>query len=72
MIAPTAVLPRNINDTMSPEEVRGVVCDPRYPLSGLSDPEGWVVAASALVRKEGLEQFLVNMLHVLGQGRPLA
>lgn len=53
----------------TPEEIRGMVCNPVYAGIGafpavVSD-EQWVAAATMAIQKEGAEQFLVNLLHVL-------
>jgi transcriptional regulator with XRE-family HTH domain len=54
----------------SPDKARAVICNPVY--AGLSpfyppilDDETWVRAAARMIREEGPEQFLVNMLYVL-------
>lgn len=73
--APNAKL-RLVNETgeFTPEEVRGLVCNPIYAGMGpypkmLSDEE-WVAAAAMAIKKQGAEQFLVNLLHVLRQAFP--
>ena len=54
---------------ITPAEVRGMVCNPVYagfgPYPGLISDEEWVAAAAKAIEKEGAEQFLVNLLHVL-------
>ncbi len=51
--------------------VRGTLCNPVYaglgPFPQIVDDETWVRAAARVIRTEGPEQFLVNMLHVLRQ-----
>lgn len=66
----------------SEEKIRGLICNPIYagvgPFPRMVPDETWVGSAAKLIREEGPEQFLVNMLHVLrrsfdaldtGQGR---
>jgi len=52
-----------------PAEIRGMVSNPVYagvgPYPALLSDEEWVAAAVTAIKKEGAEQFLVNMLHVL-------
>ena len=59
----------NVTGEFTPAEVRGMVCNPIYagfgPHSGLLSDEEWVAAAATAIKKEGAEQFLVNMLHML-------
>ncbi len=58
-------------ESLSEEEVRGLFCNPIYagvgPYPQIIDDETWVAAAAAVIRDEGPEQFLVNMLYVLRQ-----
>ena len=46
-----------------------MVCNPVYagfvPFPALVSDEQWVAAAAKAIEKEGAEQFLVNLLHVL-------
>ena len=55
----------------TPEEVRGMVCNPVYagmgPYPSLIPDEQWVAAATVAIANEGSEQFLVNMLYMLRQ-----
>lgn len=55
----------------TPEEVRGLVCNPTYagmgPYPKMVSDEEWVAAAALAIKKQGTEQFLVNLLHVLRQ-----
>ena len=50
-------------------EIRGMVSNPVYAGIGkfpqIVPDEEWVKAAAISIRKEGIEQFLVNMLHML-------
>ena len=50
-------------------EILGMVCNPIYagmgPFPQLIPDEQWVAAAKQAIKKEGKEQFLVNMLYVL-------
>ncbi|PJF40087.1 MAG: hypothetical protein D6737_04970 [Chloroflexi bacterium] len=58
-------------DNMTPEKLRSLFCNPIYAGLGsfpqLIDDETWVRAAARMIREEGEEQFLVNMLYVLRQ-----
>ena len=53
----------------TPEEIRGMVCNPVYagfgPFPAIMSDEQWVAAAAMAIQKEGAEQFLVNLLYVL-------
>jgi hypothetical protein len=53
------------------EEVRGIIANPIHaglgPFPQLVSDEQWVRAAAKAIRKDGPEQFLVNLLHVLRQ-----
>ena len=68
----------------SGEKIRGVICNPIYagvgPFPRMVSDETWIGSAAKLVRDEGPEQFLVNMLYVLrrsfdaldtGQAKPV-
>jgi hypothetical protein len=56
---------------ITPAEIRAMVCNPVYagvgPFPALVSDEEWVAAAAMAIKKEGAEQFLVNLLHVLRQ-----
>jgi hypothetical protein len=56
---------------MTEEKMRSLMCNPIYAGVGtypaLVDDETWVRAAAQMIKKEGSEQFLVNMLYVLRQ-----
>jgi hypothetical protein len=56
---------------LTPENLRAMFCNPIYagigPYPTLVDDEDWVRAAARMIRDEGPEQFLVNMLYVLRQ-----
>ncbi len=53
----------------SEENIRGLICNPIYagvgPFPRMVPDEVWIGAAAKLIREDGPEQFLVNMLHVL-------
>lgn len=55
-------------------EVRGMICNPIYaglgPFPQMVTDEEWVAVAAMFIKKEGTEQFLVNLLHVLRQTFP--
>jgi hypothetical protein len=57
------------NPPQSPEEIRGFLCNPIYagipPYPAVVRDEQWVKAALKLIKEEGAEQFLVNLLHLL-------
>lgn len=56
-------------EDFTPEQIRGMVCNPIYagmgPYPQLIPDEKWIAAASQVIKKEGAEQFLVNLLYVL-------
>jgi hypothetical protein len=56
---------------MTADKMRSLICNPIYvgigPFPALIDDETWVRAAAQMIKKEGSEQFLVNMLYVLRQ-----
>ncbi len=56
---------------ITPAEVRGMISNPVYagmgPFPALVSDEEWVAAATQAIKKEGAEQFLVNLLYVLRQ-----
>ncbi len=58
-------------DEMTPERLRATICNPIYagvgPYPALVSDEQWVRAAAQMIKKEGSEQFLVNLLYVLRQ-----
>ena len=58
-------------EEISADMMRSLICNPVYAGIGtfpaLVDDETWVRAASQMIKKEGAEQFLVNMLYVLRQ-----
>jgi len=58
-----------VNGLDSEENIRGLICNPIYagvgPFPRLVPDEVWIGGAAKLIREEGPEQFLVNMLHVL-------
>ncbi len=57
--------------TWTEAAVRGTICNPIYagvgPYPQMIEDEMWVRAAAKMIEQEGVEQFLVNMLHVLRQ-----
>lgn len=61
----------NETSDFTPAEVRGMICNPVYaglgPFPQMVTDEEWVSAAAMFIKKEGAEQFLVNLLHVLRQ-----
>lgn len=54
---------------LTPADILGMICNPVYagvgPYPALMSDEEWVAAAATAIRKEGPEQFLVNMLYML-------
>ena len=58
-------------DEITPEKMRAMICNPIYagidPFPALVSDEEWVRAAAQMIKKEGSEQFLVNLLYVLRQ-----
>ncbi|MFC1961205.1 hypothetical protein ACFLYO_10910 [Chloroflexota bacterium] len=59
------------DEAIQAEHVRGMICNPVYagvgPYPPLVSEEEWVKAATVMIKKEGAEQFLVNMLAMLRQ-----
>ena len=51
--------------------IKGMICNPVYaglpPFQQLVNDEAWISAATQLIKEEGPEQFLVNMLYMLRQ-----
>ena len=58
-------------DEITPDKMRAMICNPIYagigPYPALVSDEEWVRAAAQMIKKEGSEQFLVNLLYVLRQ-----
>lgn len=56
-------------EQMSESVIRGMICNPIYagvpPFEPVVSDEVWVHSAAQLIREEGAEQFLVNLLYVL-------
>ncbi len=56
-------------DQLPPEAVKGILVNPVStgvgPFPRLVEDAAWVRACARLVREEGPEQFLVNLLYVL-------
>jgi hypothetical protein len=69
--APNVVVPRSGTPPhkLSAEAVRGILVNPIYtglgPFPRLVEDEAWVRACAGLIKEEGAEQFLVNLLYVL-------
>ena len=65
---------KSANTQITPAQVRGMICNPVYAGVGPYPPimsEGqWVEAAAKMIRDEGEEQFLVNMLYMLRKSLP--
>jgi hypothetical protein len=53
------------------ETVWELICNPVYagfrPFPALISDEEWVAAAARMIERDGAEQFLVNLLHILRQ-----
>ena len=69
---PNADMRRNDdNGEFTEGQIRGIICNPIYagigPYPALIDDKMWVNAASRSIEKDGNEQFLVNLLHLLRQ-----
>ncbi len=66
---PAAFRSADQTDDFTPAEIRGMVCNPVYagfgPFPALVSDKQWVAAAATAIKKEGAEQFLVNLLHLL-------
>jgi hypothetical protein len=56
-------------DELSPEAIRAMLVNPIYagvgPFPRLVEDEQWVRACAKLIKEDGPEQFLVNLLFVL-------
>jgi hypothetical protein len=56
-------------EKMTPEALRAIICNPVYagidPYPAIISDADWVNAASQMIKQEGREQFLVNLLYVL-------
>jgi hypothetical protein len=56
-------------DELSPQAIKGILVNPMYtgvgPFPRLVQDDAWVRACAKLIKEEGSEQFLVNLLHVL-------
>jgi len=54
---------------LSPEAVKGILINPIYtgvgPFPRMVQDEAWVRACAKLIEEDGVEQFLVNLLHLL-------
>jgi hypothetical protein len=54
---------------MTPEAIKGMVINPIYagvgPFPRLVEDEAWVRGCETVIKEEGPEQFLVNLLYVL-------
>ena len=51
------------------EQIRGILCNPLYagvgPFSSIVSDDRWVNNAAQMIKENGAEQFLVNVLAVL-------
>ncbi len=75
-------VPADDPDPLTPSKRRALICNPVYAgiepyVPSLVHDERWVSAAALMVRREGVEAFLVNMLYTIqtalgveGQQRP--
>ena len=67
-LRPTVVLARS-GDELTEEGFAGMLHNPIYigigPYPPLIDKPTWIAGARRMINEEGVEQFLVNMLHVL-------
>ena len=56
---------------MTPDRLRATICNPIYvgvgPYPAIVSDEQWVRAATQMIKEEGSEQFLVNLLYALRQ-----
>ncbi len=72
--------PSDSQGQVTAEEVKGMICNPVYagigPYPQIVDDDTWVRAAARMIKEDGAEQFLVNMLYVLrqtmGTGAPIS
>jgi hypothetical protein len=63
---PNAVAPMSGETNWTAEKVKGLLCNPLYIGHPLSEEE-WVRGAIQMIKEEGREQFLVNLVAVLRQ-----
>ncbi len=58
-----------MTQNLSEKELKGILCNPIYagipPFPALVSDDEWISAARRLIKQDGAEQFLVNMLYVL-------
>jgi hypothetical protein len=56
-------------EQLSPAAIKGILVNPIYtgvgPFPRLVEDAAWVRACAKLIKEEGPQQFLVNLLHVL-------
>ena len=66
---PNVIVPLAGTKHMTEDSVRGMICNPIYcgidPYPQIIPDEQWILAAEEVIRREGVRQFLVNMLHCL-------
>ena len=62
------VVPDEDAEGWTEADIRRVICNPLHALNGAVPDATWIRSAKKLIETEGLEQFLVNMLHVLREG----
>jgi hypothetical protein len=69
MKEPNVDFARQGDTGMTERKVRGVLCNPVnagvWPYPAIVDDATWVAAATSMIKQEGAEQFLVNMLFML-------
>ena len=64
--APNAVAPMSGETNWTGEKVKGIFCNPLYISHPLSEEE-WIRSAIQMMKEEGREQFLVNLVAVMRQ-----
>jgi hypothetical protein len=63
---PNAIAPMSGETNWTAEKVKAIFCNPLYIGHPLSEEE-WVRQAAKMIKEDGREQFLVNMLAVMRQ-----
>ena len=69
--APNVVVARSGTppDELSPEAVKGILVNPIYaglgPFPRLVQDDAWIRGCARMIKEEGAEQVLVNLLYVL-------
>ncbi len=59
----------NNSDNLTEKQINGMLCNPLYTgidvFPTLLTEDNWIKSAKQFIEKEGIDQFLVNMLYML-------